>query len=1072
MTSNKSKADEVLNQFIKKHWRILIILLTITTAILFKDQTISLIKSCLDVVGENIFNIILAITLLSVLLFFRDYIKRKRRVFYRIMPYVLDKTNIKDLHRMLKALHNSQLDRLPRFFLGREWKSFYIHRNSEGKYEFYIAFDKSLVKQIETSFKIVHHKCNFEHIEKSEMPLPNKKNKVGARLTARKKRKKKILPFNKIKEDHMGSIINAMKPETYVSVDLLREKESKLAKKISNLEDDLNDVNLRDRTGIQRSELLSLRKRFMGSEVSFSSYINLSAEGEADVQDLKSIANVITSTFNDENELVYRKYKHSVSWYVKRLPTIEMWNGGRLYVTGQEIAQLVHLPDYSINDDFTERLLDLTDLYDETTDLLEGDVFNHEDGVTVGYATLANGTERSIKILVDALKAHSVVTGKTGTGKSSFIVAMLNGLLKEHSDINKADKATGITFIDPGRDTALTLYNRLLQMENEGAEFDWNKINFISVGNTQYPLALNLLDKDTSDTQGEINYSAIAEAVSDIIETAIPNEAPIAKRLMSKCIETLLRDSEPHTIFDVKLLIEDVGYRDKVTKRVFEDPMSYELRSYWENDANKHIETSATALKSRLDIFSSSNTLKRMFGQTRNEMNFKEMLDDGHIYLLDVAGLSQSELRIISGYLSYRLYRASLGRDSNSRQHIIAFDETKVLGAMPYVTKIVAETRKYNLATMIGAQMFGQLDKQLKEALQEIQDTFISLQQGSKEAKEVANYVSDERVNVLPKQLEKLKTREGYLAIKDFLYNGGSERFTVKAKINPLTKYNADGEAVKYKSSGETKAIEWTIKHAESSRKFKDSIDHKHEVDFEIMKRGINFSDLDKSMLFEYTAMTEEKYNHLEAIRNGEISREDYLSKLNEGYKTAQNSESERFEITSEKDLLKSDEENIEVQEVYNDSIEPAEYTLTPLEQQNESNVVSNIDDEEPENDGRIELTPIGTVKIVNKNKTEEVQQEEPEAEEVQQEEPEVEEVQQEEPEVEEVQQEEPEAEEVQQEEPEAEEVQQEEPEAEEVQQEEPEVEEVQQEEPEVDIIERKRLMLEKIQRSKKKGSR
>ncbi|MHC2027901.1 hypothetical protein ACYO9G_00005, partial [Staphylococcus aureus] len=204
MTSNKSKADEVLNQFIKKHWRILIILLTITTAILFKDQTISLMKSCLDVIGENIFNIILAITLLSVLLFFRDYIKRKRRVFYRIMPYVLDKTNIKDLHRMLKALHNSQLDRLPRFLLGKEWKSFYIHRNSEGKYEFYIAFDKSLVKQIETSFKIVHHKCNFEHIEKSEMPLPNKKNKVGARLTARKKRKKKILPFNKIKEDHMA----------------------------------------------------------------------------------------------------------------------------------------------------------------------------------------------------------------------------------------------------------------------------------------------------------------------------------------------------------------------------------------------------------------------------------------------------------------------------------------------------------------------------------------------------------------------------------------------------------------------------------------------------------------------------------------------------------------------------------------------------------------------------------------------------------------------------------------------------------------------------------------------------
>ncbi|WP_180552100.1 helicase HerA domain-containing protein, partial [Staphylococcus haemolyticus] len=180
-------------------------------------------------------------------------------------------------------------------------------------------------------------------------------------------------------------------------------------------------------------------------------------------------------------------------------------------------------------------------------------------GIKVGSAKLGNGAKRMIKLSLAALKAHAAITGKTGSGKSSFIVAILDGLLKGHFNEDNKDKAVGLTFLDPGQDTALTLYNRLLKYYTEVGDVDWRKINYLSLKDSDFPLAMNLFDKDIG-TYSDTSLSSLAEALSDIITSAMPSEAPVAKRLLAKCFDTLFSDDDAHTILVVKLVVKNTTY--------------------------------------------------------------------------------------------------------------------------------------------------------------------------------------------------------------------------------------------------------------------------------------------------------------------------------------------------------------------------------------------------------------------------------------------------------------------------------------------------------------------------------
>lgn len=821
---------------------------------IFSTTTSTIDTSFLDrVVGI----ILLFLIVLTLYLIVAELIRRKRFVYYRVIPHREDDASIKEIKSMMIAFHNIRHKRIVRWLLRHDWKSMMFYRDKKGKYYYYVGMDKALAYQVERSFKLAHNRCHFTQIDKDKVPLPNKRH-IGARLVLRKKFNKTPLPLAEIKEDVLSNFIYNLPEAGWLKVDLRAEKEKDLSETISEAEEDYKEKTFRERSGVEKSELRSLQQRFQTNEVSFLTYISLATETQNGVDKLKSLSQLIKSKMNYENELLFRKFRDGVKYYPRRVGRFLVPDGGKMVTTGSEIANIFHLPNYSETNKYVvEKITDDTELYDETIELLDEGIFNHDSGVSVGYAELSDGTEREIKVRIESLKDHAVVTGKTGSGKSSFIVAIIDGLMK--GNVFNHENYAGLTFLDPGRDTALTLYNRLLKYEKEGADIDWKKVNYIPLKKTDFPLALNLLDKNV-----EVAHSEIADSVTNIIEEAVEDKAPIAERLMKKAIETLLADDRPHNILEVAMLINqnDTAYRDEILKRVKKNPANYDIINYWEQDAEQNIKTSGVALKNRIDVINESPILKNVFGQTDNEFDFNKMLDEGHINLIDLSGMRDSELKIISGYISFRMYTASLGRDAKSRFHLLAFDETKTMGNLEYVTRIVAETRKFNLATLVGSQTFGQLNRDMKRALKDVQDNFISLLQGSSEADEVASFLSDGRVEISAKDLTSLDStaREGYIALKDVPSNSNEEsRYTVKVKIDPLTKYNHEGLPVEYKSEDEKRAIDWSEEIANLNRIHYTGVKHKEEVAFELMKTMQPYKRFNDEDFYRYTNMTKEE---------------------------------------------------------------------------------------------------------------------------------------------------------------------------------------------------------------------
>ncbi|HDA2324762.1 TPA: DUF87 domain-containing protein [Staphylococcus aureus] len=881
MATNKTSDTDL---FIKHNWPFIVILAIVISLYFLRNYLSEKIKLFFDFIeGENILNYIIVLLILYLLfILFRHFMKKKRMIWCRYMPHLSDETDSDKIKFMLAEINKVRLKRLTRWFLGNDWKSFMIRKDAEGNIYYYFAIDKSLMIEMQSALRKSYLNAKLDYVGDDSIPFPtNKKDKkryVGGRMNATRKAKKRMLSFKRFKHDYIPNIITALPNDSFLKIDFKRSEKKRALRKIRGSEEDIKEVQTKDRTGRQKLELRNLQHRMQGSEVGFNSLISLATKSENGYQGLKSTSNAIATALEDDASLYYRKYRGGITKYPTIRPTLTMLDGGILFLTGSEISNIIHLPNYSDDSELIEKLRDKTDMHDKTIDLLDNGLFDNENGIKVGFVKLANGTKRMIKVSLEALKDHVAITGKTGSGKSSFIVAILDGLLKGHFDEDNKDKAIGLTFLDPGQDTALTLYNRLLKYYNEGGDVDWRKINYLSLKDSDFPLAMNLLDKDIG-TYSDTSLSSIAEAISDIIESAMPSEAPVAKRLLAKCIETLLADEEAHTILDVKLLVKNTTYRNKIIGRIKDNPANYEIVEYWATDAEENLKTSETALMNRLEVFTSSPVLKRMFGQNYAEFNFRTILDEGHINLLDMTGLSQSEMRIIGGYLSYRFYKASIGRPRNSRLHILGFDETKVLGKMPYLSKIIAETRKFNLAGLVGAQMFSQLDTELKRSMQDVQDNFISCLQGASEAKEVAGFLSDKRVQIEPNDLTRLnpKLREGYIALKDTV-KGETERYTMKVQIDPPVKYGMNGQVVEYQSEEEKEAVDTSLLIAHMRRKFKSGIKHKSEVELEIIKRMNPNDDLSHLKVTDIKRMSDEEkealkqeLEELELIRNAEI---------------------------------------------------------------------------------------------------------------------------------------------------------------------------------------------------------
>jgi hypothetical protein len=339
--------------------------------------------------------------------------------------------------------------------------------------------------------------------------------------------------------------------------------------------------------------------------------------------------------------------------------------------------------------------------------------------VAVGYLQHPLQKGRPVAIPFEQFTKHFVLTGMTGSGKSSTAVMMKQSLLDQWTA--NPDKAPGFSYFDPARETVATILTRLLKAELDGAKIPWEKIHYAYLGPTEYPLGLNLLHHE----QGEA-IDAVAKEVLGILKHAYTGDTPRMDRLVENALLTLLEDRRQHTILGIVPILTDENFRNRILPQL-RDPI---VRQFWERDVDN---AAIDPILNRLSPLLTNKTMRRMFGQRKWSLNLRQYMDEGHIFLWDLLNVSKENVKLAVGHIITQYHQTAKTRSSGAKPHILAVDEAHLV-QIPVMTKIIAEDRKFGLCLGLITQYIGQFQPWLIDAITENVGTILTCTQGMKSA--------------------------------------------------------------------------------------------------------------------------------------------------------------------------------------------------------------------------------------------------------------------------------------------------------------------------------------------------
>lgn len=331
-----------------------------------------------------------------------------------------------------------------------------------------------------------------------------------------------------------------------------------------------------------------------------------------------------------------------------------------------------------------------------------------KEGLLLGY-----NEYRGVK--VDAFlkdgdrRRHMYIMGKTGTGKSEFI---------KNLAVQDIRAGKGVCVIDPHGDLA----DGLLELIPKSR---YDDVIYFNPSDMDRPMGLNMLEAPSEDMRD----FAVQEMIS-IFYMLFPPEmiGPMFEHNMRNYMLTLMSDlSDPGTLVEIPRMIADEAFQKKWVSRV-KDPV---VRSFWEDEMAKtsdyHKSEMMGYLVSKVGRFVENEMMRNIIGQSKSAFNFREIMDQGKILLVNLSKGKTGEVNasllgliIVSKIQMAAFTRADMA-ESERKDFYLYIDEFQNF-VTPSIATILSEARKYRLNLIMAHQYMGQL---VKDGKTEIRDAVL-----------------------------------------------------------------------------------------------------------------------------------------------------------------------------------------------------------------------------------------------------------------------------------------------------------------------------------------------------------
>jgi hypothetical protein len=369
-------------------------------------------------------------------------------------------------------------------------------------------------------------------------------------------------------------------------------------------------------------------------------------------------------------------------------------------VNSYELAGPVHIPPLSICE---HRQIPLEGL--ETLPVCNSDLLN---GTWIGTCSYA-GCIQNACIPDGPRTSHTHLIGSSGMGKSTT---------QEHMILQDIEQGHGVAVLDPHGD----LIERLLCLIPERHV---ERTIYLNPGDPDWVPLWNPLER--------IPGQDVGRAANNIV---VAIKSFVASGGWGDRLENILRNLvfailhlPQGTFLDISNLLRNKSKESKKMRPEILKVIDNETaRQFWLHDYEGYSKTDLGPPINKLGKLLLSDTVSLMLSQPESRFNFRKIMDEGKILLINLSNMDTSVKQVLGCFILSLLHLNALSRSNlpieDRKQFHIHCDEAHQF-MTDTLENLIAETRKYKASLSLSHQYLSQFGKKKTDALSTVGSSVI-----------------------------------------------------------------------------------------------------------------------------------------------------------------------------------------------------------------------------------------------------------------------------------------------------------------------------------------------------------
>jgi hypothetical protein len=351
-----------------------------------------------------------------------------------------------------------------------------------------------------------------------------------------------------------------------------------------------------------------------------------------------------------------------------------------------------------------------------------------KEGLLIGVVKY-RGLEYPVRMKQPDRRRHMYVIGKSGSGKSELLKAMMK------QDI---EAGRGICAIDPHGELA---QDAIKLVPKERAD----DVIYFSPADVERPMGLNLLEYDERYPEQKTFVVNEMLKIFDKLYDLKSTGGPMFEQYMRNAMILVMDDpASGSTLMEIPRVLSDEKFRAYKLSKC----RTQVVKDFWLKEAQKAGGEASLAnmvpyITSKLTPFITNDIMRPIIGQQRSAFNVRKAMDEGKILLLD---LSKGKLGDLNAYLIGmvlvgKILMAALSRtdmDPAVRKDFYLYIDEFQNFITDSIAVILSEARKYGLNLIIAHQYLSQLvrnnDTSIRDAIFGNVGTMVAFRIGSEDA--------------------------------------------------------------------------------------------------------------------------------------------------------------------------------------------------------------------------------------------------------------------------------------------------------------------------------------------------